>query len=79
MTFLKMKNLKTLEHFYEAFEYFLEIVVLLDKCGSRTINLTDLEDVETLKRFFNEDLTEYEDFSEVYETIGDFKIVEKIC
>ena len=33
--------------------------------------------METLKRFFNEGLTEYEDFSEVYEAIDDFKIVEK--
>ena len=70
-----MENLKTLENFYKAFEYFF-VGVLMDKCGSRATNLTNLEDVETLKRFFNEGLTEYEDFSEVYEAIDDFKIVE---
>ena len=46
-----MENLKTLENFYEAFKYFLDVIVLLDKCGSRLTNLTDLEDVETLKSF----------------------------
>ena len=71
-----MENLKTLENFCEAFEYFF-VVVLLDKCSSRATNLTNLVDVETLKRFFNGGLTEYEDFSEVYEAIDDFKIVEK--
>lgn len=42
-------------------------------------NLTDLEDVETLKRFFNKGLAEYDDFSEVYDAIDDFKIVGKNC
>ena len=33
--------------------------------------------VETLKRFFNEDLVEYDDFSGAYDAIDYFKIVEK--
>ena len=41
--------------------------------------MTDLEDVETLKRFFNKGLAEYDDFSEVYDAIDDFKIVGKNC
>ena len=72
-----MERLKTLEDYYRNFEYFLEVVVLLDKCFSRLTNLTVLEDQETLKRFFYEDLAEYNGFSEVYDAIDDFKIVEK--
>ena len=65
---LKMENLKTPEHFYENFEYFLEVVVLLDKCGSKLTNLTDSEDLKTF---------EYDDFSNVYDAIDNCKIVEK--
>ena len=72
-----MENLKLLENIYEAFIYFLEVVVLLDKSGERTISLSNVVDTETLKRFFNEDLVDYDDFSEVYEAIDDFKIIEK--
>ena len=72
-----MDNLKTLEDFYEAFEYFLEVIVLLDKCGSRLMSLSDFDGPETLKRFFQEDLFEYNDVSEVCEAIDEFKIVEK--
>ena len=68
-----MERLKTLEYYYRNFEYFLEIVVLLDKCFNRLTHLTVLEDQETLKRLFCEDY----DFSEVYDAINDFKIVEK--
>ena len=46
-----MKGLRTLEDYYKKFEYFLEVVVLLDKCLSRLTNLTVLEDQETLKDF----------------------------
>ena len=74
---LKMERLKTVEDYYRNFEYFLEVAVLLEKCFSRLTNLTVLEDQETLKRFSNEDLTEDNDFSEVYDAIDDFKIVEK--
>ena len=49
---LKMERLKTLEDCYRNFEYFLEVVVLLDKGFSRSTNLNVLEDQETLKRFF---------------------------
>ena len=72
-----MGRLKTLEDYYRNFEYFLEVVVLLDKCFSRLANLTVQEDQETLKRFFYEDLAEYNGFSEVYDAIDDFKTVEK--
>ena len=72
-----MERLKTVEDYYRNFEYFLEVVVLLEKCFSRLTNLTVLEDQETLERFFNEDLAEDNDFSEVYDAIDDFKIVEK--
>ena len=47
----KMKRLRTLEDYYKKFEYFLEVVVLLDKCLNRLTNLTVLEDQETLKDF----------------------------
>ena len=73
----QMENLKSLENFYETFSYFLEVVVLLDKCGDRTISLSNVDDIETLKRFFNEDLVDYDDFSEVYEAIDDSKIIGK--
>ena len=60
-----MERLKTLEYYYRNFEYFLEIVVLLDKCFNRLTHLTLLEDQETLKIFFCEDYG----FSEVYDAI----------
>ena len=46
-----MERLKTLEDYYRNFEYFLKVVILLDKYFSRLTNLTVLEDQETLKRF----------------------------
>ena len=49
---LKKERLKTLEEYYRNFEYFPEVVVLLDKCFSRLTNLAVLEDQEILKRFF---------------------------
>ena len=72
-----MENLKSLENFYEAFSYFFQDAVLLDKCSDRTISSSNLDDVETIKIFFNEDLVDYDDSSEVYEAIDDFKIIEK--
>lgn len=47
-----MEKVKTLENYYENFEYFLEVVDLLDKFFNRLTNVTELEDQETLKRFF---------------------------
>lgn len=52
-------------------------MVLLDKSFSRLTNLTALEDQGKWKRFFYNDLAEYNDFSEVYDAIDDFKIVGK--
>ena len=72
-----MDNLKTLEDFYEAFAYFLEVIVLLEKCGSRRMSLINFDGLETLKRFFQEDLFEHNDVSELCEAINEFKIVEK--
>ena len=43
----------------------------------RTISLPNVDDIETLKRFFNKDLVDYDYFSEVYEAIDAFKIIEK--
>ena len=63
---LKMERLKTLKDYYRNFENFLEVVVLLDKFFSQLTNLTVLEDQETLKIFFCEDLAKYNDFCEVY-------------
>ena len=60
--------------FTRLLNIFFQVVVLLDKCGSRLTNFTDLEDVETLKKIFNEDLAGY---NEVYDVIDDFKMVEK--
>ena len=50
---------------------------MLDKYGNRTISSSNVDGIETLKRFFHEDLVDYDDFSEVYEAIDDFKIIEK--
>ena len=50
---------------------------MLDKCGDRTISSSNIDDIDTLKRFFNEYLVDYDDFSEVYEAIDNFKIIEK--
>ena len=50
---------------------------MLDKCVDRTISSSNIDDIDTLKRFFNEYLVDYDDFSEVYEAIDDFKIIEK--
>ena len=72
-----MERLKALEDYYRNFEYFLGVVVLLDKHFSRLTYLTVLEDQETLKMLFYEGLAEYSDFFEAYDTIDDFKIVEK--
>ena len=43
----------------------------------RTISSSNVDDIETLKRFFNKDLVDYDYFSEVYEAIDDFKTIEK--
>ena len=53
------------------------VVVLLDKCVDRTISSSNIDDIDTLKRFFNEYLVDYDDFPEVYEAIDDFKVIEK--
>ena len=67
-----------MEDFYETFEYFLKVIVLLEKCGSRLISLSNFDGLETLKRFFQEDLFEYNGVSEVFGAIDDFKIVENM-
>ena len=68
-----MDNLNTSGDLYEAFEYFLKVVVLLEKCGNRLMSLSE----KTLKIFFQEDLPDYDDVSEVCEAIDKLKIVEK--
>ena len=68
---------KVTKNHYEAFSSFLEVVVLLDKCCNRTISSSNVDDIETLKKVFNEHLVDYDDFSEVDGAIDDFTIIEK--
>lgn len=72
-----MDNLKILEDFYEGFEYFLEVIVLLEKCGRWLISLSNFDSLETLKRFSQKDFFEYNDVSEASEVIDEFKILEQ--
>ena len=44
----------------------------------RTVSSSNVDDIETLKRFFNKDLVDYDYFSEVSEAIDDFKIIENM-
>ena len=44
----------------------------------RTISSSNVDDIETLKRFFNKDLVDYDYFSEVSEAIDHFKIIENM-
>ena len=73
-----MDNLKILEDFYEGFEYFLEVIVLLEKCGRWLISLSNFDSLETLKRFSQKDFFEYNDVSEASEVIDEFKILNKM-
>ena len=45
---LKMKSLSSLEKFYEAFDHFLEVFVLLNKFCNRSTHIDDLE-IESLR------------------------------
>ena len=72
-----MERLKTLEECYRNFEYFLEVVILLDKYFSRLTNLTVLEDQETLKRFLMKIWSNTMIFLRSMTLNDDFKIGEK--
>ena len=72
-----MERLKTLEEYYRNFEYFLEVVILLDKYFSRLTNLTVLEDQETLKRFLMKIWSNTMIFLRSMMLNDDFKIGEK--
>ena len=47
----KFENISSLKKFYNAFDHFLEVVVLLNKCCSRNTDIDDL-DIEPLRYFF---------------------------
>lgn len=71
-----MEKIKTIERYYKHYEDFLAVIVWLNKCFHKMSNLTELEDQETIERFFHEDLTECSSFSEVYDATEDFEIVQ---
>ena len=71
----KMENLKTLENFYDAFEYFIETVVLLKDENYLRSNNSQQE--QKMKEFFEIDCSDCSDGSELIELIDDFKIIQK--
>ena len=70
-----MDSLKTLEDFYEMFEYFLEVLVLLQ--DDNYVRSHDSEKIEKIKEFFATYCPNCNDSSEIIELIDDFKIVQK--
>ena len=71
----KMENLKTLENFYDAFEYFIETVVLLKDENYLRSNNSQQE--QKMKEFFEIYCSDCSDRSELIELIDDFKIIQK--
>lgn len=71
-----MEKIKTIESYYKHYEDFLAVIVWLNKCFHKMSNLTELEDQETIERFFHEDSTECSSFSEVYDATEDSEIVQ---
>ena len=71
--FEKIENLKTLEDFYDVFEYFTETVVLLK--GENYLR-TDCEQQEKIREFFEIYCSNCNDGSEVVEQIDNLKIVQ---
>ena len=69
-----MDNLKTMEVFYDAFEYFLEVVVVLKKEGN--LRSGSLEQ-QKIKEFFETYCDDCLDGSEIVEAIDDFKVAER--
>ena len=70
-----MENLRTLENFYDAYEYFIETVVLLkDENYFRSNNS---QQQEKMKEFFEIYCSDCSDGSELIELIDDFKIIQK--
>ena len=69
-----MENLKTFENFYNAFEYFIETVVLLkDENYFRSNNS---QQQEKIKDFFEIYCPDCSDSSELMELIDDFRIIQ---
>ena len=50
-----MESVNNLENFYNAFDHFVEVVVLLNKCCSRSTNIDEL-DIDSLRYIFYGDL-----------------------
>ena len=70
-----MDSLKTLKDFYDMFEYFLEVVVLLK--DDDYVRSHDSEKIKKIKEFFATYCPNYNDSSEITELIDLFKIVQK--
>ena len=64
---------ETLESFYESFEYFLEILILLK---NENFKLQEMER-EKLREFLGNCCADCEDGQEMCERIDEFKIVQK--
>ena len=71
----KMESLKTLEDFYDMFEYVSEVVVLLK--DENYVRSNDSEKVEKIKEFFATYCSDCNNSSKIIELIDDFKIVQK--
>ena len=71
----KMENLKTLENFYDAFEYFIEIVVLLK--DENYLRSNNSQQQEKMKEFFEIYCSDCSDGSELIELIDGFKTIQK--
>ena len=71
----KMDSLKTLEDFYDMFEYFLDVVVFPK--DDSYIRSHDSEKIEKIKEFFATYCPDCNDSSKIIELIDNFKIVQK--
>ena len=68
------KNIKDLEYYYRAFDYFLHGTLLLDKSYNKNSEI-EFFDHGNMARFLDETLDlQYFSFLELYETINNFEI-----
>ena len=70
-----MEKLKTLENFYDAFEYFIETVVLLK--DENYLGSNNSQQQKKMKEIFEIYCSDCSDGSELIERIDDFKIIQK--
>ena len=74
---LSMQSLNTLQNYYKEFCCFSKTVIFLERYFNKLTNLTNNNDQEIWKVFFTCDLdNEFEDIDEVYDPIGDMKVVK---